>query len=494
MKVAAVFFCEDGFSDTQLSLSGKSTISLLETALASVSAVNGVFVSVSADYKGSLSEREDFFVRSNDDISSWKQLAERSGADHFIKIYADAPFVDPGIISEMLAIHLKYSAEFTYSENLPSGLSCEIISCDLIRTMPDANEKRLSLGQIIRSNINQFDVELYYKGPDLRDKRISFRASQPRDAKIMESLIRLHGSVPPYAELRNLLEKNCEILYGGPSYVEIELTGRADITSIYSYRPAVKASRGDMELPLFLKILSDMREFGLPYALCFGGEGDPLLHPDFIKCLDAVLAETFVQTVFIETDGPALDEKILIYLKSKNDPRIKVIVDMSGYDSKSYQQMHQNGSFEKILKNILSLRDLFGEKSDRLYVQLMKIKETEHSIDAYYDFWEAQKVQIILQKHNAYLGIIEDRRYYDLTPLDRVPCWHLQRDLFILADGRIGFCKQDVNGVWSAWNCREKSLGEIWKERQPLFVNDYKGNKSSSPDCSKCDEWYTFNQ
>ena len=493
MKVVAVLFCEDGCAGDHFVFSGLSTLSLIETAVSKVSGIHQTVVSLPSGCSGPLSSRPDAIIRSDDDITSWKELIHKSGADHVVRIFADAPFIDPAIISEMLETHLSYSAEFTYSENLPAGLSCEIISGELISSLPDTSEKRLPISQVVRSNINQFDVELYYKAPDLRDKRISFRTSNLRDKKIMESLYTIHGSIPQYAQLKTLIEKHCEALYCGPSYVEIELTGRADLTSVYSCRPAIRNPRGDMDPALFSKIIGDMKDFSLPFAVCLGGSGDPLLHPDFYKCLDAALAESLVHTVFIETDGAAMDDSFLLYLRGKNDSRIKIIVDMSGYDDQSYKQLHGADSFQKILKNILSLRDLFGEKSDRLFVQIMKIRETESLIDKYYDFWEAQKVQIILQKHNSYLGAIEDRRYYDLTPLDRVPCWHLQRDLFILSDGRIAFCKQDINGESSAWSSAAGKLSDIWKSRSALFTADYNGKRSALPDCSKCDEWYTFN-
>lgn len=493
MKTAAVLYCEDGFNDDQLDFGGGSALSFLEAAVSRVEGINDIRISLPASYKGALSARSDAIVRSDDDIASWKKCAAETGADHLVKIFADSPFIDSSVIAEMLKTHLSYSAEFTYSENLPSGLSCEITSCELIRSLPDTQEKRLPLSQVVRSNINQFDVELYYKAPDLRDKRISFRTSNARDRKIMEALLKADGGVPSYEKLKSLIEQHCEALYVGPSYLEIELTGRADLTSVYSYCGAIREPRGDMDPALFSKLIADMRDFNLPYSVCLGGAGDPLLHPSFMECLDAVLAEKLVQTVFVETDGLAMDDSFVLYLRGKNDPRVKIIVDMSGFDDQTYAKLHGSDAFQKILRNIISVRDLFGEKSDRLFVQIMKVRETENLIDQYYDFWEAQKVQIILQKHNSYLGAIEDRRYYDLTPLDRVPCWHLQRDLFVLADGRVGFCKQDINGDCSAWSASAAALSEIWENRRQLFISDYKGRRSTRPDCVKCDEWYTFN-
>ena len=75
----------------------------------------------------------------------------------------------------------------------------------------------------------------------------------------------------------------------------------------------------------------------------------------------------------------------------------------------------------------------------------MKINETEPFLDRFYDFWEKYKIPIILQKQNTYLGKIQDRNYSDLTPLERTPCWHLQRDLVVLVDGSVPLCREDIS-------------------------------------------------
>ena len=99
--------------------------------------------------------------------------------------------------------------------------------------------------------------------------------------------------------------------------------------------------------------------------------------------------------------------------------------------------------------------------AERVYIQIMKINETDEFgkendiksyLDKYYDFWEGEKIPIILQKQNIYFGRIPDRRYSDLSPVKRTPCWHLQRDLYILSDGTVSFCKQDIDGETSYGN------------------------------------------
>jgi spiro-SPASM protein len=492
MKKALVLHVNEKETDQDLSFSGGFIPDILAERIAGNTACDIIF-SLPELYNGILKKKAKFVIRNNDNISLWKKIIELSDADAFIKIYADALFLDNNVINEMFDVHSKYLAEFTYSENLPAGLACEIYSAELIKALPDSDQKSLPLSQVIKSNINQFDVELYYKAPDIRDKRLLFRASDPREKRIMESLLKVCGSYPTYESLKSLIEANSEALYCGPSYVEIELTGECGIETIYSWRKGIKNERGTMEMSSLDKILSGMREINLPYTVCLGGAGDPLLYPSFFAVLDKLTADQNVSTIIIETDGINAGHDFAEYISAKKDKKIIVIIEMNGYNSETYKAVHGKDEFEKVSANIMGLKNALGDNSSNLYLQIMKIKETEPIIDAYYDFWEDRKVQIILQKQNVYLDLIEDRRYYDLTPLDRTPCWHLQRDLFIMADGSVGFCKQDINGDYSAWNIGKQSIQEIWESKKELFIADYKGKVSSCPDCKKCDEWYTFN-
>ncbi|HPJ16433.1 MAG TPA: SPASM domain-containing protein, partial [Spirochaetota bacterium] len=193
--------------------------------------------------------------------------------------------------------------------------------------------------------------------------------------------------------------------------------------------------------------------------------------------------------LIIETDAVFSDEAFFDYLSSKNDKRIKIIAEINGFDADTYARIHSSSNFDLAYKNIIRLKEILGKES--VYVQIQKIKETETFLDKYYDFWEKEDFQIILMKQNTYLGLLENRKYYDLSPIERTPCWHLQRDLFILADGRVPFCRQEIDPK-SADSVSENSLREIWNKRKKYFIDNYKKNYPSSPDCFICDEWYSF--
>ena len=298
MNIIALLYVDNEVKDSDLSFSGKYLPVELKDRLNSCGLFTAVKYSAINGFTGKI-DSEIYYREDRDDVSFWKDTFDRSGADHIVKIFCDSPFLDTDIISEMIEVHTKYLAEFTYSENLPQGFSCEIISKELINAIPGQVEKTLPLGQVIRSNINKFDVELYYKAPDIRDKRLSFRTGNPREMRIMENIVNISGKIPKYTEVGEIIDKNPEVLYLCPSYLEIELTGNCMLDCIFCFRNTLKYKRPDMDIGLFKKLLNDMSVFKLPYSICFGGSGEPLMHKNFYEFLDAVKKEDLVENIIL---------------------------------------------------------------------------------------------------------------------------------------------------------------------------------------------------
>jgi spiro-SPASM protein len=492
LKIVVVLYVDENMSDSGLAFGDDFLPDVLARRCAAIPGIS-CFFSVHPAYNGTLTGKEGVFVRSDrDDISFWKRFFAESGCDHAVKVWADSPFLDIELLNEMIALHKDYLAEFTYSENLPAGYSCEIMSKELLQSVPESKEALMPLGDAVRKNINQFDVELFYKDPDIRDMRLSFRCGEARERRIMENIAKVAGGRPAYGKVREIIRTNPETLFVGPAYLEVELTGRCDLDCIFCYRTSLPAEHGDMDSALYKKMLAGMREFELPYSLCLGGSGEPLMHKGVYDILDETLREDLVRNLVIETNALYADENFRSYVSEKGDGRIRVIANVNGFNADTYGRLHGSDRFSTVHRNLLGLREALPGK-DSLYVQVMKINETEAFLDEYYDFWEKTGIPIILQKQDTVLGRIEDRRYSDLSPLDRTPCWHLQRDLYILSDGRAAFCKQDVEGTCSRGDLNTQGIKEIWNNSLPCFLADYRGQYPGKPDCASCDEWYTFN-
>lgn len=493
LKYDTLIYVEERCEDDALTFSGEFIPENYIKRFKSITNCSAIYISIPSTYNGRLNNHPQSRIRSNcDDIPFWKVLFEISESDFIIKILADTPFLDFGIIDEMIQLHSEYLSEYTYSENLPEGISCEIVSRELIKSIPDVHEQTLQLTKIIKSNMNQFDIEIFYKEPDIRDKRISFRTSIPRDKRIMENLYNIHGRTPSYSEIKSLVDTHPEVLFVAPSYIEIELTGTCDLNCIFCYRNLINPIHSEMDPETLYKILSDMDGFSLPYTICLGGSGEPMMHPSFYDFMTKLMERPLIRNIVVETNGLYADSRYKSLLEKDNEKKIKTIVNICGHNEKSYQAIHGVQAFQKVYHHLAELNTI-DDRTDSLFIQIPKINETEPELDRYYDFWEKQKIQIILQKQNTYLGKIQDRRYSDLSPLERIPCWHLQRDMYILSNGTVTFCKQDFDGSHARGDVRTNSLQEIFFKCREDFIRDYHKKYPSVPDCKSCDEWYTFN-
>ncbi len=492
VKIAAIVFIPRTAQKEDLHFADFSLPDEIARRLKAVPHIHEVFFATDNEWAGMIPNGSTRIgVGTEGEVAFLKSFFSETGFEHAILIQYDSPFLDPDIVGEMLKLHTTYLPEYTYSENVPSGFCGEIVSRVLLESVPENAGAEVSLSKIIKSNLHRFDVEIFYSHPDVRDRRISFRSSNLRERRIMEKIVKLHGAVPKYAEIVDVLKKFPEVLYISPSYIEMELTGRCNLDCIFCYRKTLSFEHGQMEVSVFRKVLEGMREFSLPYYICCGGSGEPLMHPQFYEMMDLALAEKDVEGVVVETNGIFADANFAQYVAGKRG-RIRVIVNLNAVDGEMYRTIHGGDHYDTVVANIERLQGVINE-TNALYVQIMKINETEKFLDAYYDMWEQKRVPIILQKQNTYLGRIPDRRYSDLSPLERIPCWHLQRDMYVLFDGTACFCKQDVDGVSSLGNVKNSTMKELVERGKAHFIEDFKGNVSKKPDCSTCDEWYTFN-
>jgi spiro-SPASM protein len=122
---------------------------------------------------------------------------------------------------------------------------------------------------------------------------------------------------------------------------------------------------------------------------------------------------------------------------------------------------------------------------------MVRMDDNENEMLAFYDRWEADGAQIIIQKYNSYCGLLPARSHADLRPLDRQPCWHLMRDLVVLNNGDVPRCKQDINASFLLGNIHNLSVEEIWRGNERVYLDHCKGTYDAL--CETCDEYYTFN-
>ena len=203
-----------------------------------------------------------------------------------------------------------------------------------------------------------------------------------------------------------------------------------------------------------------------------------------------------VFTLIVETNGILLNGTLIDKLSQYPADKLILVFGMDSLNKQTYCKLRKSEdeeNFEKANKNIIDFINHNEINKLRTFIQVLKIKDNNLEIEDFYNFWQSKGVNVIIQKYNTYLNSLPDRGVVDLTPLDRFPCWHIQRDMEIFSNGDVPLCKQDFSGRIIAGNIEETSINEVWNNLKKYYLLNYKENFDKIKVCADCDEWYTYN-
>ena len=415
------------------------------------------------------------------------------------------PLWDMNIFNEMLFNHTLYSADYSYGENLPPGISPALYSKSFVDAILIENEhifqKRnfpeISLSTYIEKNINDFHVEIHYEEPDLRMWRLDFSNKNVRSfvktQRVYESLSDKNST---YKELERLLNKEPQILHSFPSYLEIELISECEYKCIFCPRQYAEIPAHSMDEDSFQKIIEFLAGSFGDTSIALGGMGEPLQHPKSLEWMRKLLDKENLMTLLLETNAFHLN-RIIDLTDHPGLEKMKIAVNLNSL--KDYAEVHgvDNSNLLVVKENLDHFIERIKKRNKDLlsliYIQVLKTNETQDSIDEIYDFCQEKGISFLLQKYNRYIDLMPERRLSDMTPLERSACWHLRRDMFIRANGDVSFCKQDIKNENSLGNLKDLSLKDIWNKSKENWTSHVQKNYSKKPDCLKCDEYFTFN-
>jgi spiro-SPASM protein len=115
----------------------------------------------------------------------------------------------------------------------------------------------------------------------------------------------------------------------------------------------------------------------------------------------------------------------------------------------------------------------------------------ENALDDFYERWNKYQDRIIIVKYNDYRGEFPVDNSIDLSPINRFPCWHLKRDLYITGKCEAIRCKQDYRAEHSTGNVLNQGVLECFHNNENFYKNDYLNGPADY--CKNCDEYYTYN-
>jgi spiro-SPASM protein len=428
------------------------------------------------------------------------QLSEAE-YDNLFYFFADCPLLDPALSTRMLDNHRKYYADYTFADGYPYGLSPEILKPAVLAPLLELAEKsqpaageapigardRDALFQLIKKDINAFDIETELSPVDLRMLRAELCADRKRNLLLVQRVVQT-GARDAEA-ICGILEKQPEILRTLPSFFSIQIV--AGCPQLCSYCPYPRfgisetGKQGQMELKEFTRILEQIRSFCAEATISVSLWGEPAYHGEFADLAGAVAEQGF--GLIVETSGIGWPDGMLPRIAEKKHSGLEWVVSLDSRDPGEYATLRGEG-FEEAHKTVEALQSLFP---GHVYPQAVRMNENEEGLEDFYRYWKNQTGRVLVQKYDPFCGFLPDRRVTDLSPLKRFPCWHLKRDVTVLLDGRVSLCREDLQCRHGLGNLLEQSLEEIWKAGEPFYRDHLQ--ESYLDLCKNCDEYYSFN-
>lgn len=452
-------------------------------------------------------------------------------ADRIIYSFADRPFLDEELTRKLIETQSRYMAEYSFQDGYPEGFAPEILDgsaaeilFNLVKqNQNDSGEKEVafdSLFNLIKTDINAFDIETVLAEKDYRLFRLNFSCSSKDRLLACERLYQraLDEKIKFSAEeLSNLAASRVDIQKTLPAFYNIQLCACASSFDIYSpylnafknkfhYAPEAQnvARENIMTLESFKNVVSEIEDFSENAVISFSAFGEALLLPNLEEYIAEVLKNPNL-SILIETDGLLITPTLLENIKKICDSlperrngyeKIMWVVKMDALSENMYSQIHSvnvkldESPFNKVLSSLKLLCSYFTE----VYPQFVRMKKNECELENFYRFFHDKnsitKGKVIIQKYDSFCNRLSDEKVADLSPVKRNPCWHLKRDMTILYNGDVPYCREaffeNISG-----NILYDPIKNIWGKTDSMLQKQL--DMSYEGKCGECDEYYTFN-
>ncbi len=444
---------------------------------------------------------------------------ELADADTVLVYYFfDAPFLDIEITGRMLASHRQYFAEYTFADGFPDAVAPTVLNADMPErlralTKPEDDPRRWDeLFTILRRDINAFEVETELAEQDYRQLRLHLRCDCRRNyllcralyaagARDESSLLRLVTerpellrTVPAYSSVQIVRSTVQAVVYDPFRLVPEEPVGPvphracsvAPSTGPLGTEGARSATVHELAPERFGALLDMLAELCGDAVVEISHWGDAGLHSR-LDALVAAAAERASVELIVRSGGVGWPAGMIERVAEAADSRTRMVVELDADDEQIYRQIRGEG-FREAQQFSERALELFGE---RCHLQAVRMDLNEEQLEVFYRRWKERTPNVIIQKYDDCAGRLPSRRVVDLSPLHRLPCWHIKRDLVVLIDGSVPMCKQDFDLSYRLGNVFEDGIEAVWQAGEAYYRRHVGGDLP--PLCWSCDEYYTFN-
>jgi spore coat polysaccharide biosynthesis protein SpsF (cytidylyltransferase family) len=150
-----------------------------------------------------LADQTDAWIYRGDELdvmSRFIEVAWSRNAETVVRVTGDNPLTDPVMLDHMVDAHLAAGADYTYTEDLPRGTRCEVVSTDALERCHDLAEDA-SASEYMTAMLRRPDhfKTVAVEAPDPRLKRPELRLTvdHPEDLEVVRAIYENFDGAPP---------------------------------------------------------------------------------------------------------------------------------------------------------------------------------------------------------------------------------------------------------------------------------------------------------
>ncbi len=425
-------------------------------------------------------------------FNAFKQTG--AGCDNIVYVYGDCPFLDHELTVRMLKNHKEYFAQYSFADGYPYGMSPEIIKTSILSPLEKLSEglegkiDRNTVFRVIEKDINAFDLETEISPKDLRLLRLSLTADSKQNLLLCKNLFDAGGK--DEQTMLQVIESQPELLRTLPYFYNIQVTEGCPQACSYCPYPLftseVTSRREHMPLEKYGRILDSISEFTPEAVISISLWGEASLHPEIENMIEKSLSYPGFSLI-VETSAVGWKKEVLDSVFAENYEKLSWILSLDSLERDIYSKLRGSG-YEEAMR----MKDLVMDNcSDNGFYQAVRLKEYEQNTEQFFKAMQEETEKIIIQKYDHFCGFLPERKVTDLSPVNRLPCWHLKRDMNILLDGSVPMCREDIEKGRLFGNIFSDNVNEIWEKGNAEYLRHTKNKYARI--CEHCDEYYTFN-
>ena len=284
-----------------------------------------------------------------------------------------------------------------------------------------------------------------------------------------------------------------------PVCIDMEVTNNCNLHCLFCPTGTGTSTRnkGFMAKEVFQKVLENLK--GRRIGLRFSRWGEPTLHPKIIDLFK--MAKEDGHLLHLNTNGQLLNETFITDLINTGMDSIKF--SFQGVDEKTYQEMRQDSSFNKLLENIKTVHSIRGKRElPYIHVSTTTTYETDDEvkgfkvmISPYCDLVTTGKTKLEhIEIEKTKLNGLQKELLLDLKEKESMVeerlniCPEVFGKVSVDWDGQITGCCSDYDRSMIIGDIKRDSLNNIFhgvvikKYREILRKREFE----KIPHCSRC--------